>query len=157
MAKQEKEQANLIRIMSTDINADASLLYGLSKITGIGIMFANAVCVALKLDKNAKISSLSEKDIAKLEDFLSNPEKKGMPSWLFNQRKDMTTGNDLHLTSKEIEFNLIQLKRSASKLKSYKGLRYRAKLPVRGQRTKSNFRRTKTFAAMKAKSTGDKK
>lgn len=69
----------------------------------------------------------------------------------------MTTGNDLHLTSKEIEFNLIQLKRSASKLKSYKGLRYRAKLPVRGQRTKSNFRRTKTFAAMKAKSTGDKK
>lgn len=87
MAKQEKEQANLIRIMSTDINADASLLYGLSKITGIGIMFANAVCVALKLDKNAKISSLSEKDIAKLEDFLSNPEKKGChPGYLTSGR-----------------------------------------------------------------------
>lgn len=154
--KEEKSQANLIRIMSTDINAEFPLLYGISRIKGVGVMFANAVCIALGLDKNAKISTLSEKDVEKLEEFLANPKKEGIPSWLLNQRKDLESGENLHYISKDIDFNLIQLKRRSSKLGTYKGLRYRANLTVRGQRTKSNFRRQKTIAAMKSKTGGKK-
>jgi len=150
-------QLNLIRIVGTDINSELSLLYGLSKIKGISIMFANAICTILKYDKNAKISSLSEKDIEKLEEFLSNPIKTGVPTWLLNQRKEHVSGEDFHLVSKDIDFNMLQLKRRVGKLKTYKALRYRANLPVRGQRTKSNFRRNKTIAAMKSKRTGGKK
>ena len=155
MAREEKQQANLIRILSTDINANHSILFGLSNIKGIGVMFSNAVCNVLKLDKNAKLSTLSDKDIERIEEFLSNPEMPGIPSWLKNQRKDYESGEDLHLTAKDIDFNLLQLRRRVGKLKTYKSLRYRARLPVRGQRTKSNFRRNKTLAAMKAKRGGN--
>ena len=157
MAKEEKKVAELIRVLGTDINANASLLYGLAKIKGVSVMFANAACTILKMDKNAKIGALSEKEIEKIESFLSNPKKEGMPEWLLNQRKEFESGENLHINGKDLDFNLLQTKRRLFKIKSYTGIRLKAKLPVRGQRTKSNFRRSKTLAAMKAKSGGSKK
>lgn len=154
MGKQESNVENVIRIMSTGISAHYNLLYGLSKIKGISIMFANAMCHTLKLDKNKKIADLKDEEITKIEEFLSNPKKAGLPSWLLNQRKELESGEDVHLASKDIDFNLLQLRRRLSKLKTYKGLRLRANLTVRGQRTKSNFRRNKTLAAMKSKRGG---
>ncbi len=156
MVKEEKAQTELIRIMGTDIKANYTILYGLAKIKGIGIMFSNALCEVLGYDKNAKISTLSEKDLEKIENFLSNPDKKGLPSWVLNQRKDYETGKDMHLVTKDIEFNDLQLRRRIGKLKTYKALRLRQRLPVRGQRTRSNFRRNKTLAAMKSKRGGSK-
>jgi len=154
--EQKKAQVELVRIMGTDLKADANLLYGLTRIKGIGFMFSNAICNVLKLDKNRTIGSLTEKEIETLENFLSNPDKKNIPSWLLNLRKEYESGKDIHLVAKDIEFNLLQQTRRNSKLKTYKSLRKRAGVPVRGQRTKSNFRRNKTIAAMKSKSGGKK-
>jgi len=154
MANKEQKQAELMRIVGTDINTSKTLAYGLSQIKGVGFMFANAICVTLKLDKTRTIGSLSEKEVEQLETYLTSPKKEGIPTWMLNQRGDMETGEDLHLVSKDIEFNLLQLRRRLAKLKTYKGLRHRARLPLRGQRTKSNFRRNKTLAAMKSKRGG---
>lgn len=157
MAQESKKQeTQLIRVLGTDLKANATLIYGLSNIKGVSYMFANALCHVLKLDKNLKISELSDKQIEQIEQFLTNPKKEGVPTWLLNTRKDYETGEDLHVTSKDIEYSLMQLKRRLGKIKTYKGLRLRLNLPVRGQRTKSNFRRSKTLAAMKAKSGGKK-
>ena len=156
MAERKKEQANLIRVMGTDIDAEANLIYGLAQIKGISYMFANAMINVLKLDKNLKIQDLDQKQLETIEQFLTNPEKQGIPSWLLNQRNDYESGKDMHLVSKDIEFNMLQLTRRLGKIKSYRGLRLRLRLPVRGQRTKSNFRRNKTLAAMKSKSVGKK-
>jgi len=151
MERTQKQVVNLIRIMGTDINADASILFGIAKIKGINIMFANALCIVLKFDKMAKISSLSEEEVEKFESYLSNNKMSEIPSWLLNKRKELVSGEDLHFITKDIDFDLLQYKRTIGKLKTYKGLRHRARLPLRGQRTKSNFRRNKTIAAMKAK------
>lgn len=158
MAKEQaKIQENIVRILGTGVNGEKTLVYGLSQIKGISIMFANALCHVLKLDKNKKIAELSEKDIEKVEEFLtSGDDLKGIPTWLLNQRKEYSTGQDKHYVTKDIEFNDLQLKRRLGKIKTYKGLRLRLGLTVRGQRTKSNFRRQKTLAAMKAKSGGKK-
>ncbi|MDA3856525.1 MAG: 30S ribosomal protein S13 [Candidatus Woesearchaeota archaeon] len=157
MAKEQKQQVELIRIMGTDLKANNTLMYGLANIKGINLMFSNAMCNVLKLDKNRKISSLSEKETEVIESFLSNPKKEGIPEWMLNSRRDLETGDNLHFIAKDIDFNLIQIKRRLGKLRTYKGLRHRAQLPLRGQRTKSNFRRNKTMAAKKAKQTGGKK
>lgn len=156
MAKQEKKTTDIVRIMGTDINSDMSLLYGLSKIKGVGYMFANALCVSLKYDKNIKISALSEKDIDKIEEYLAKPEKAGIPAWLINQRNNLLTGEDLHFAGKELEFHELQLRRRLFKTRNYRGTRIKNRLTVRGQRTKANFRRNKTIAAMKSKTGGRK-
>lgn len=154
MAREEKQQAELMRIMGTDVRANSDILHGLSQIKGIGIMFSNAICHVLKLDKSRKFGSLTEKEIETVENFLSDPVKKGIPTWMLNNRQDFETGVDQHLIAKDIDFHQLQFRRRVSKLKTYKSLRYRANLPVRGQRTKSNFRRNKTLAAMKSKKGG---
>ena len=142
--------------MGTDLRASSNLVHGFANIKGVNVMFSNAMCNVLKLDKSKKISSLSEKEIEQVENFLTNPKKEGVPNWMLNNRKSLETGEDIHLAAKDIDFDLIQTKRRLGKLKTYKGLRHRAQLPLRGQRTKSNFRRNKTLAAMKAKQGGRK-
>jgi small subunit ribosomal protein S13 len=157
MAKPDKkEEINIVRIMGTGINGKYSLLHGLAQIKGIGLIFSNAVCVSLKMDKSKKISDLSEKEIEVIEEFLYSDKKEGIPTWLMNKQKDLETGEDKHNTGKDLEYDQMQVKRRLFKQKSYRGIRLKERLPLRGQRTKSNFRRNKTLAAMKAKTGGKK-
>lgn len=146
-----KVQASYLRIASTDINANLPLLYGLSKIKGVGLPLANAICAVLGYDREIKISSLSEQDVEKIEKYLADPKKPGIPSWMLNMQKESESGENLHYMGKDIEFHVMQLKRRLKKLKTFKGLRLALGLTVRGQRTRSNFRRDKTIASMKAK------
>ena len=136
-SKQQEYSEKVIRILSKDIEGGMSLYVGLSKIKGISWALANAICKVLKLDKKRKIGSLTEEEIKKITDFVKNPE---LPSYLLNRRKDFETGEDRHLTGSDMElqkeFDIKRLK----KIKSYKGYRHSSGLPVRGQRTKSNFR-----------------
>ena len=66
-----------------------------------------------------------------------------MPKQLLNRRHDFTSGEDKHLTGSDLELSKeIDIKR-LKKIKNYKGLRHGSKLPLRGQRTKSNFRKNR--------------
>ena len=155
MANEKNE--GLVRIMSQDISTHYNLLYGLSKIKGVSYMFANAICTTLGYDKNMKIGSLKEEDIEKIENFLTNPEKQGIPSWLLNSRKDLDSGDDFHYTAKDLDFKELQTRRRLTKIKSVRGLRHKFGLTVRGQRTKSNFRKNKTLKSIRSKNLRGKK
>jgi small subunit ribosomal protein S13 len=156
MGKTKEESFNIVRIYGTDIKDSLSIFYGLAKIKGISYLFSNAVCCVLGLDKRKKISSLSDEQIEKIEEYLENPKNKNLPDWLLNHRFDPETGKDLHFAGKDLDFVEIKTRRRATKLKTYKGQRLRLGLPLRGQRTKSNFRKNKTKASMKAKAMGKK-
>ena len=51
----EEEMEVLVRILSTDIPGNKRLLAGLTRIKGVSWSFSNAVCNALKMDKNKRI------------------------------------------------------------------------------------------------------
>ncbi len=138
--KQPKEEERIVRIMSKDIEGRLSIYAGLAKIKGVSWAFSNAICRKLGLDKKRKIGSLTDEEIKKISEFIKNPE---LPSFILNRRVDFETGEDKHLTSTDLElrteFDIKRLK----KIKSYRGYRHIAGLPLRGQRTKSNFRRNR--------------
>lgn len=139
MRKQEQE-IDLVRISGKDINGHQKTLCGLTKIKGVNWAIANAICKILNLEEEKKIGKLSKEEIETIEKFIENPE---LPNFLMNRRKDFDSGEDLHLSGSDLnlvnEFDIKRLK----KIKAYKGVRHNAKLPVRGQRTKSNFRSNK--------------
>jgi len=136
----ENENKILIRILGKDVRGDKELFTELTKISGISWAFANAVCKVLKIDKHRKIEDFSEEEIAKIEEFVKNPS---IPGFLKNRRKDLEDGEDKHMSGADLrlrkEFDIKRMR----KIKSYKGIRHVAGLPVRGQRTKSHFRKNK--------------
>ena len=136
-SKEQGYREKVVRILSKDIEGGMDVYVGLSKIKGISWAVANAVCKILEIDKKRKIGSLTEEEIKKITDFVKNPK---IPNYLLNRRKDFETGEDKHLIGSDMElqkeFDIKRLK----KIKSYKGFRHSAGLPLRGQRTKSNFR-----------------
>ncbi len=140
----KKSEERVVRILSQDIEGGMSIYSGLTKIKGISWTFSNAICKKLGIDKKRKIGSLTEAEIKKISDFIKNPD---IPKYLVNRRKDFETGKDTHLIGSDLElkkeFDIKRLK----KIKSYKGYRHIAGLPVRGQRTRSNFRKNKAKGA----------
>lgn len=145
--KKVKEE-EVVRIAATDIPARLSVYAGLTKIKGISWSVSNAICNILNIEKNKRLKELSEEEIEKIEKFLKKPE---LPSWLMNRRKDRETGEDKHLITTDLElakeFDIRRLK----KIKCYRGVRHALGLPVRGQRTRSHFRKGKTVGVIRKK------
>jgi small subunit ribosomal protein S13 len=146
--KEEHDDVSLIRVLGKDIRGDKQLFAGLTQIRGISWAFANAICRVLKLDEQKKIQDISADEMKKIEEFVKNPQ---IPGFLKNRQNDFEDGEDKHLTGADLklrgEFDIKRLK----KIKSYKGVRHSANLPVRGQRTKSNFRKNRKVSVAAAK------
>lgn len=135
------EFRHLVRISSTDIKGDKPLMFGMRKIKGVSYMLANAVCNVTKMDPTTKVGELTDVQIEKIEDAISNPQKYKIPTWMLNRRKDYQTGEDKHLVMGDLKFQKENDLKRLMKIKSNKGYRHAAGLPVRGQKTRSNFRK----------------
>src|SRR3989338_6874191 len=136
-ALQEDNNEVLVRIMDKEIRGSKNVYTGLTRVKGISWAISNAICLKLGMPRNKKVSELTKDDVKKIESFL-----KEMPiaSFLMNRRIDIESGDSKHYISSDLdikkEFDIKRLK----EIKSYKGIRHGAKLPVRGQRTRSHFR-----------------
>jgi len=134
---------HIVRVVNTDLDGRKQIAHALTKIKGVGRMYANSICLIANVDKHHKTGELPEEQIKKLNEIIRNPSKYNVPDWMLNRRKDTLTGKDKHLLTSDLDFTRQQDFRRMSKTKSYRGLRLQAGLTVRGQRTKSNFRRNK--------------
>ena len=151
--KTEVREETLVRILSTDIPGNKTIYAGLTRIKGVAWAFSHALCAVLKLDKNRTIASLSKEEIEKISVFIKNPV---VPKFLLNRRFDIDTGESKHLIGSDLdlkkEFDIKRLK----KIRSYRGLRHAIGAPVRGQRTRSHFRKNKVVGVMKKAKVGKK-
>ncbi|MFZ5955084.1 MAG: 30S ribosomal protein S13 [Nanoarchaeota archaeon] len=134
------EEVKLIRILSKDIPGSMKVYAGLTSIKGISWSFSNVICKRLNIDKNKKIQNLSKEEIEKITNFM---KKQDIPQYFVNRKNDISSGNNMHLVGADLDlqkdFDIKRLK----KIKSYKGIRHTHGLPVRGQRTKSHFRKNR--------------
>lgn len=139
----EKEFKHLVRIANTDLEGSKPIAYALRKIKGIGFQFANMICSFSGIEKNKKTGDLTEEDIKKLNGIIADPAKYGAPVWMLNRRKDYEDNSNKHLITSDLDFTKDNDLKRLKKIRSYRGVRHMFGLPVRGQRTKSNFRRNK--------------
>jgi len=137
------EFRHLIRIANTDLHGNKSIVYALKNIKGLGVPLAHAVCHISKIDSTKKVGDLSDSEVEKLNTIIKDPIKNGIPTWMVNRRNDMNTGTDMHIITNDLIFTKDNDIKQMKRIKSYRGVRHSLKLPVRGQRTRSNFRANK--------------
>jgi len=107
----------MARIAGVDLPENKRVDIGLTYIFGIGRSNVTAVIKAAGVDGAKRIKELTEEEINKLQKSLEQFKVEG----------------DLR---QEIEQNIKRLE----EISSYRGLRHKKGLPVRGQRTRSNAR-----------------
>ena len=154
MAEDQKQEKNIkyfVRIANTDLIGSKSIFMALRKIKGVNFMLANAVCSVARIPKTKKTGTLSESEVKSLEQVLKNPLSFGIPEWMLNRRKDYDTGEDKHILTSDLDFTKEFDLRRLKKIKSNRGFRHTWGLPLRGQKTKSNFRRNKRKGALGVK------
>jgi small subunit ribosomal protein S13 len=109
------------RVLGIDIPGRKKLEYSLRYIYGIGHTTAKDVCEKAKLDPAMKADDMKDEDIQRLIAVLQS---------------DYNIEGDLR---RETSANIRRL----ISIGSYRGIRHRRGLPVRGQRTKTNARTRK--------------
>ncbi len=146
--KTKPTEETLIRILSTDIPGNKKVFAGLTRVKGISWSFSNALCTSLKINKQKKVQDLTKEEIEKINEFGKNVK---LPSFLINRRNDRDLGINQHLLTAEFdlkkEFDIKRLR----KIRVFKGWRHAIGQPVRGQRTKSHFRKNKAIGVTKTK------
>ena len=143
------EFKHIVRLVDADLNGNKKLLTSLRKIKGVSFSFANAICSVIDIDPEKKVGYLTDEEIKKLAEVIRNPQKFNIVTWLYNRKKDKTTGQDKHLVGSELNFQKDFDIKFLKKIKCYKGIRHSQGLPVRGQRTKGHFRHGKTMGVRK--------
>jgi small subunit ribosomal protein S13 len=140
MPEENKEFNHIVRILNTDVDGNKPISQAIMKIQGIGFMLSNAACYCAQVDKYKKSGYLADNELRRIEEVLRNPLQYGIPVWLLNRRHDVETGVDKHLFGSDLKFQTENDVKMMKKIRSYKGVRHTFGLPVRGQKTKSNFR-----------------
>lgn len=122
------------------VDGNGKVEYSLTQIRGIGRRFAQAIVMVAEIDPTLRLGALPEKDIAKIEEIIMDPINNGIPNWMANRKKDLRTGEDLHIIGNPLELTVKKDIDRMKRIKSYKGVRHHGNLKVRGQRTKSTGR-----------------
>lgn len=131
---------NLVRILSTNVDGDKQVVFGLSSIKGIGRRIADAAVRVAKIHHQTRIGSLTEEQIKLLEEILKNPAAHGIPVWMVNRQHDLRTGENRHVSGAELDLFHRQSIERMRALKSWKGVRHALGLKVNGQRTRCTGR-----------------
>ena len=111
----------MARIEGVNLPANKRIEYALTYLFGIGLKTSQDILNKLKIDFNTRVKDLTDSEVAQISKEVSS---------------NYITEGELR---KEITLNIKRLQ----EIGSYRGLRHKKGLPVRGQRTKTNARTRK--------------
>jgi small subunit ribosomal protein S13 len=111
----------MARVAGADIPNDKRVEIALTYIYGIGLSSSKQILQATTIDPNTRVKDLTEHEITRLREAIE---------------QQYTVEGDLR---RELAMNIKRL----MDIGSYRGLRHRRGLPVRGQRTRTNSRTRK--------------
>jgi small subunit ribosomal protein S13 len=111
----------MARIAGIDLPKDKVVEIGLTAIYGIGRTSAKKIIAEAQIDSSKRIKDLTEEEEAKIREIIE---------------RDYVVEGDLR---KDVSLNIKRL----MEIGCYRGMRHKRKLPVRGQRTKTNARTRK--------------
>jgi small subunit ribosomal protein S13 len=110
----------MARIAGVDIPNDKRVVISLTYVYGIGKPLAQEILKTINISEDRRVKDLSEEELTKIRNEVSKYKVEG----------------DLR---RDVALNIKRL----SEIGSYRGLRHRKGLPVRGQSTKTNARTRK--------------
>ena len=111
----------MARIAGVDLPREKRVEIGLTYVFGIGRTSAKKILEATGINPDTRVKDLTEEEIGKIRDAID---------------ANYTVEGDLR---REVALNIKRL----VEIGSYRGIRHRKGLPVRGQRTKTNARTRK--------------
>jgi len=136
-----QEYRHIVRIAGKDILGTKKTIIGISQVKGMGYNFAKSILDILKINPNSNIGFLTESQVEEIEKIMKNPSVVNIPSWFLNRRKDIDSGEDLHLITSDIDFNVRNDIEREKTMSSWRGFRHTYGLKVRGQRTRTTGRK----------------
>lgn len=108
----------MARVAGVNIPDNKQIQYSLTYVYGIGLVTAQKILAAVEIDPTVRVKDLNDTELTKIRDQIN---------------ETLTVEGELQ---RVVTTNIKRLK----EINSYRGLRHKANLPSRGQRTRTNAR-----------------
>jgi len=141
---------NRVRVAGVILDGSLEIRRALTGIKGVGPQLARSIPNIVEINAKEKLGNLNEQQTNKIEDTLQNLDKH-FPPWMLNRQGDTQSGGKRHLTGPDLDMAVRENINQMRRIKSYKGVRHAQNLPVRGQRTRSSFRKGITLGVARKK------
>lgn len=113
-----------IQLFTVQLNLKKNLFIALTQIFGISLLLSSIICKKFGFNKNSLVKDVNVSTLNKIRKFI------GLTYFIQNKAKKISQSSISELIT----------------LKSVRGLRHKLKLPVRGQRTRSNHKTQKKLS-----------
>ena len=140
----------IIRLADSDIDGLSRIGMGLTSVKGVGARTAMAICEIAGVDKEKLGGHLNDEELQQIRDAIESYPTE-VPLWMLNRQRDIETGDELHLFSRDVSMTQDDDIARLRATKAYRGLRHAARKRVRGQRTRSNGRSGLTLGVQRKK------
>ncbi len=134
-----------------DLPGDVKVPYALSRIRGVGINLAIALCKQLGIDPSLRLGEIDDAKIESLERVLRDKKHATLPLWFKNRRSDTIESEDMHLIGSDLLMGVRGDVELVKRIKCWKGVRHSLGLKVRGQRTRVTGRFGRSVGVSKGK------
>ncbi|MBW9141333.1 MAG: 30S ribosomal protein S13 [Candidatus Aramenus sp.] len=147
----EQQFRYIVRLFGQDVDGTMKTPYALAMVKGIGYNTARGILMKIGIDKDKRLGELSDSELKKIEEALSDHAIKYLPSWMYNRRKDYESGRDMHLVTSDLIFYVRNDIEREKRIRSWRGIRHMYGLKVRGQRTRTTGRTGTTVGVKRSK------
>ncbi|VVB52562.1 30S ribosomal protein S13 [uncultured archaeon] len=141
---------HLVRVSGVVLEGNLDIRRAITRIKGVGPQIATAIVRQAGYPQKKKLGTLTEADVEKLEAIISSISQ-AVPNWMINRRKDPIDGGNHHLIGPEVEIAVREDIARLKRIRSWKGFRHATGQPVRGQRTRSTFRKGGAIGVVRKK------
>ncbi len=111
----------MARIVGVEVPNEKRVEIGLTYIFGIGLVTSQKILKATNINPNTRVKNLTDSEIQRLYEYI----EKNIP------------------TEGQVKQKVFQAIKRLKDIRSYRGMRHKSGLPVRGQNTRSNGRTRK--------------
>lgn len=152
-AVKPEQLRGIVRIAGKDIKGPMPVGRALARIKGVGHNLANSLMKIIEkelaIPRSTKSGSLSDNQIASIEEIVRNPSKHGVKHFLVNRQREDETGGYKQSIQSDLDFAVRQDIEKEKALRTWIGWRHSLGQKVRGQHNRTTGRSGMTVGVLK--------
>ena len=152
--KSSSANKGIVRVAGVDVSGDRSIRWVLMRVKGfnhrMSVVVSKYIYDKFNVEPNTHVGDIPEKRLEEINSMLYDISSiKGIPDWMFNRRRDPTSGKNMHVIMNDLDYYNREDVEREKKLYTWRGYRHAYGQKVRGQKTKNTGRRGMTVGVIR--------
>ncbi|KAG5440479.1 hypothetical protein PCK2_000413, partial [Pneumocystis canis] len=106
VVQSENTFQHILRLLNTNIDGKAKVIFALTQIKGVGRRYATLVCKKADIDSAKRAGELTAEELERIVTIIRNPTDYKIPAWFLNSQRAITDGKNSQVLANQLDNKL---------------------------------------------------